>query len=142
MLLVPMLGLFVTFALGCRHPVFLQMISDTSAPCSWQTQTCGPCPGLNVTIDGALLTIEGVLPAANYERCLRQVTWISLAFGGEEGLGERSVVFSVISTAGDTATATKTIDVVVRNDTACGDLRTCCEALFAFTTCALRQHSV
>lgn len=79
---------------------------DPFSPCSFDTslppaELCGPCPGLTVTGEGTTaLAIIGVGNATAYSSCLRRVVYRSVAFGGEEGLGDRTVVFTVTSGPG------------------------------------------
>lgn len=82
---------------------------DPTILCAWgapsSTRTgdapsCSPCgPLLNVSSSGGLsngttLTITGSAPPAVYESCLRRVFLGSVAFGGEEGLGQRTLTFT------------------------------------------------
>jgi hypothetical protein len=107
----------------------LRLDPDPAAPCSWGApiagsgvisgpQTCGPCPPLAVAFTGAppsnssVLTLTGVAPASLFQACLRRLTLASVAYGGQEGLGPRTLSFAAHragASEGDNAVDTATV---------------------------------
>jgi len=80
---------------------------------------CTPCPGLSVLGNGGTnVTISGAGTAAEYQACLHQVAFRSSATGGQEGVGDRTITFTVNDAAG-AAAATKTVTFDAADDAAC-----------------------
>lgn len=96
----------------------LDVNPDPHVVCSFE-RTCSPCPGLTVTgTGGATVTISGAGTTAAYQACMQRVIFRSTAFGGQEGLGDRTITFTVNDAAG-AATATKTVTYDAADDAAC-----------------------
>jgi hypothetical protein len=83
--------------LGAQPTDVFGVDPDPTVECSWEPGSpCGPCPPLvvNATVGGDL-TITGVAPIPVYQSCLRRVYMASTAYGGDEGTGDRIVIFGV-----------------------------------------------
>jgi hypothetical protein len=84
---------------------------------------CTPCPGLSVLGNGGTnVTISGAGTAAEYQACLHQVAFRSSALPGQEGLGDRTITFTVNDAAG-VASATKIVTFDAADDAACAAYR-------------------